>query len=351
MVINLENVTLLGIDCVDINRLIDVSKICTKRINFGAVKLLSSLPSDDKDVIKIEHLASLEECAKFIIKDLYRYIDTDFILLIQYDGYVLNPEAWDMNFMNYDYIGAPWPSDHLDVGNGGFSFRSRKLMELLAKDAFIDDFHPEDGIIGIKYRPYLESKGIRFPSTELAAKFSFEANAKHGLKWNGQFGFHSYSTNLNNWSISEYANALTDSSFISYFLQKTKSRLNVEIIPEAFRILSGVYHGHKFESNICVAEDGARRLDVTEGAVSGRKSFYPVDETTYFSDDDNELLMFAFDDSSGLIRAKRFQYSISRIDFFERKLAPKEVVMISELMNRDIPELKNPFVGSVDQIM
>ena len=35
------------------------------------------------------------------------------------------PEAWTDDFFNYDYIGATW--DDGVVGNGGFSWRSRKL--------------------------------------------------------------------------------------------------------------------------------------------------------------------------------------------------------------------------------
>ena len=28
--------------------------------------------------------------------------------------HIVNPEMWDKKFLNYDYIGAPWPSSKLD---------------------------------------------------------------------------------------------------------------------------------------------------------------------------------------------------------------------------------------------
>jgi len=61
-------------------------------------------------------------------------------LLVQPDGFVINPDKWDNQFFEYDYIGAPWeqvPHSYLDpwgkphrVGNGGFSFRSKKLLDV-----------------------------------------------------------------------------------------------------------------------------------------------------------------------------------------------------------------------------
>ncbi len=51
---DLPDVTLLGVDCVDIERLVTASEICQKEFNFAEVKLLTSLPgSGHKDVVEI----------------------------------------------------------------------------------------------------------------------------------------------------------------------------------------------------------------------------------------------------------------------------------------------------------
>lgn len=129
------------------------------------------------NVVKLnDPIRSKREYSRFILKDLNQYIKTDFVLIIQADGYVIDADQWDDEFLNYDLIGAPWPYDHdRRIGNGGFSLRSRKLVTAVATDDLIDVLHPEDQSICIIYKFYLEEKyGITFAPEELAAKFSYE---------------------------------------------------------------------------------------------------------------------------------------------------------------------------------
>ncbi|KMZ11835.1 hypothetical protein BHUM_03120 [Candidatus Burkholderia humilis] len=68
-------------------------------------------------------------------------------------------------FREYDYIGARWLNgkESADVGNGGFSPRSGRLLEALADNRFeVDANAYEDALIGDAWRPVLESDyGIR----------------------------------------------------------------------------------------------------------------------------------------------------------------------------------------------
>lgn len=208
----LYNVTLFGLDCVDIDRLIKASDICRENFEFAKVKLLSSIESDNPDVIKIDPINSIREYSEFMLKKMNDYIDTELVLIIQYDGFILNPEAWDDDFLNYDYIGAPLAVDgKLTVGNGGFSMRSKKLLEFLQNDHNIniesDPSHKygenEDWIISVMKREYLENLGIKFAPVDLAHKFSFEKNSIYGAKWSGQFGFHGLKwTDISDWILS-----------------------------------------------------------------------------------------------------------------------------------------------------
>lgn len=184
--ISLENVTLLGIDCIDIERLVLAAEISQKYINFAEVKLLSSLDYDISSIFKIPPIQNIRDYSKFIVKELYKYIDTDYVLIIQWDGFVLNAFSWTVTFFEYDYIGAPWRhNDNFVVGNGGFSLRSKRLLKFIALDESIDLFHPEDFIICKKYRRYLEQHGFRFAPENIAREFSVESES-----WDGQFGFH-----------------------------------------------------------------------------------------------------------------------------------------------------------------
>lgn len=203
----LPNVTLLGLDCVDIKRLKLVADICQEHFDFGAVKLLSSISDTDPRVVPIEHIGSIESYSHFFIKKLHDHIDTEFVLVIQYDGFILNPNAWTDEFLTYDYIGAPWwYEDGNNVGNGGFSLRSKKLLKILAEDVFIQEHHPEDHHIARTYGNYLMSKGVVFAPEEIASKFSIEGclkepvPVKYGSVWTNEFGFHDFSeTDISAW--------------------------------------------------------------------------------------------------------------------------------------------------------
>ena len=191
----LNNITLLGVDCVDVERLGKVMKICTDQIKFGGVVILSSLKSKNFKVTKIKPLNDIQSYSKFMIRNLNKYVKTDYVLVVQHDGFVLNPKAWSKEFLCHDYIGAPWwYDDGKNVGNGGFSLRSKKLLKILAKDKHIRKYSPEDHHICRTYRRYLETKGISYAPEYLAAQFSVEGNIKQFMNgqniWSGSFGFH-----------------------------------------------------------------------------------------------------------------------------------------------------------------
>ncbi len=213
----LQNVTLIGADCVNFERLALAADICMSEIEFGAVKLLTSFPSDDPRRITIERLPSTEAYSRFCLEQLADYVDTDFALVFQYDGFILNANAWTDEFLGYDYIGAPWfdtpesvikyalPQNFVGkwtVGNGGFSLRSKKLLVLckhLVEQGLITETHPEDMIICVRKRALFEERGVIFAPVELAQKFSREAN-EYYTAWDGQFGFHDLKyTDISTW--------------------------------------------------------------------------------------------------------------------------------------------------------
>ncbi|MFA7309068.1 MAG: DUF5672 family protein [Patescibacteria group bacterium] len=211
----LSNVTLLGIDCINIERLQKALDISSLNIEFGEVKLLTSLPTEDSRKVEIPHIGSIEDFSKFSICDLYKYVSTDYVLLVQYDGFVLNPDSWNDEFLKYDYIGAPWlvadwatknfdfPEELLGtwiVGNGGFSLRSKKFLETssrLAKEGAFKKYHPEDVVMCVWDRDKLEKEGIKFAPVDIAKQFSIEGDDD---VYDKQFGFHSLKwTNIQKW--------------------------------------------------------------------------------------------------------------------------------------------------------
>lgn len=177
--IELPDVTLIGVDS-NPHRL-ELAKLkCTSMIKFGEVITLHP------------DIRSKEQYSEFCIKEMAQYIHTSHALIFQHDGFVNNWRAWDKDWLQYDYIGAPWwYQDGMNVGNGGFSLRSKKLMDILATDTNIKEHHPEDHHICRTYRPYLEATyGIKFAPYEVAERFSFEGYMMPGETVTDQFGVH-----------------------------------------------------------------------------------------------------------------------------------------------------------------
>lgn len=163
-------------------------------VRFGrAIFLTDAIPTgvdvpDGLDVQPIAPLASREDYSRFVLKTLVRHVETPHVLLIQWDGYVVNAAAFEPAFLDCDYIGAKWYwfDDAMRVGNGGFSLRSKRLLDAL-QDPRIELVDAEDVTIGRSCRPLLESAyGIRFATEAMADRFAFEAAYPAGMP----FGFH-----------------------------------------------------------------------------------------------------------------------------------------------------------------
>ncbi|MDC3298721.1 hypothetical protein OAV31_00555 [bacterium] len=144
---------------------------------------------DASDLIKIDPINSVQGYCEFLLKHAWKFVKTEFFIVLQYDGFVLNGDCFSATFLDYDYIGAPWINfDSHNVGNGGFSLRSKKLMEALQPVLSNADLaSPEDILICREYRPFLEkTAAIKFAPVDVASRFSQE---QHYPNYS-TFGFH-----------------------------------------------------------------------------------------------------------------------------------------------------------------
>lgn len=174
----LADVTLICIDCHNYGEAISAIRNSMEQCDFATVKLLTDIQINlpGIEVVQVQKIKSKVEYSGFLMKELYRHFDTSHVLIIQHDGYVLNGGCWQEEYLDYDYIGAPWLyPDNRNVGNGGFSLRSKKLQTAISTDDFIEMSDPEDEAIGRLYREYLEKKyDIKYAPVSLADNFSFE---------------------------------------------------------------------------------------------------------------------------------------------------------------------------------
>lgn len=146
---------------------------------FGASYFFTDEPDivapNGVEVIEIDRLHSSSAYSNFILRILPKYIQTEYCLISQWDGHAIASERWRGDFLDYDYIGASWPQfiDGNNVGNGGFSLRSKRLMDLCRDIRFVGS-HPEDVAICRTNRSWLEAEGIRFAPEHVADQFSCE---------------------------------------------------------------------------------------------------------------------------------------------------------------------------------
>lgn len=171
-------------------RAIDIS---CQGMEFGAVKLIWD-----------EKIRNINDWNRKVIQELWTYVDTSHALLIHADGYVINPHLWRHKWLEYDYIGAPWPlptdnysyrdsmGNIIRVGNS-VSLRSKKIMKLGSAFPWQSYYGNtnEDGFLCCHNRNDLEEIfHCRFAPLEVAVEFSkeHEIPENQGIK---TFAFHS----------------------------------------------------------------------------------------------------------------------------------------------------------------
>ncbi len=189
---SLPQVTLCAAASVNVAATVAALSRCQREVKFGAVLLFTDLilaeVPDWLRVVPIDRIESSADYSSFMIRKLGQHIATDHVLIVQWDGFIINPEMWSDAFLAFDYIGAVWPQfpDGANVGNGGFCLRSKRLLDATQDPSFVFR-HPEDVCICRDNRALLTAgHGIRFAPPEVAERFSRERGKSTAKPW----GFH-----------------------------------------------------------------------------------------------------------------------------------------------------------------
>ncbi len=113
--LELPNVTLLSATSSEMDAAQISMRISLHNIKFGKSKLLcSSLPKQkypDIEYVSIPPLNSVDSYNQLIFQDLHKYFETSHCLIVQADSFVVNSDLWKKEFLEYDYIGGPWPNN------------------------------------------------------------------------------------------------------------------------------------------------------------------------------------------------------------------------------------------------
>ena len=159
----------------------------------------------------------------FMMYSLWNFIQTEYLLVVQDDGWVLNGSNLTEEHYQYDYIGSIthcaltadkydyyWSWRELEeprmvVQNGGFSFRSKRFLKAPSQFGImhttfnVEPFCNEDVQLTSFLRPHLESVGMKYAPESVASQFSIEylaPNYHDGLNMDKLVGIHGQTRKL-----------------------------------------------------------------------------------------------------------------------------------------------------------
>ena len=184
--------------------------ICLSGIGYRTDKMVNALNHSSKEItfgdvkyIQLGEIKDIDSWSKATIYELPKYIETEYCLLIHENGFVVHPESWKDEWLDYDYVGSPWPLPKNDVsyrdedGNivrvgNSVSLRSKKLMDLIATREWrkVFGYYNEDGFICCHNRKWLEDQGCKFAPLEVAKYFGRELEMPENEDVDKPFIFH-----------------------------------------------------------------------------------------------------------------------------------------------------------------
>lgn len=190
--LKLPNVTLVIYDMVAHQLAACAVRHSIAQVDFGAVHIWTDNPFAFAEIegaeVFIIPFRPKDEGQNTLWSTIGKEIKTSHVLNIEWDSAITDPSCWSEIFLNYDFIGAPWPwwPPDSNVGNGGFSLISAKLLQFLAEnqEEFFYKFPWDDTLCRV-HRKKLEALGFRWASEAIASRFALEHGPTRPV-----FGFH-----------------------------------------------------------------------------------------------------------------------------------------------------------------
>ena len=163
---------------------------CLKAMEFSQLLIYTDRPQafGGLPTLPCPTITAIGDYNRLITQTLAEQLQAEHVLVVQYDGFILHADCFEPEFLQHDYIGAPWPGPGAaQVGNGGFSLRSKRLVNAVARLPYDSNAEAEDLFICRTARPLLEAHAkCRFAPLPLAQRFSVEYPAVP----HRTFGFH-----------------------------------------------------------------------------------------------------------------------------------------------------------------
>lgn len=197
-----SSITILSVEGRENQQLVDGAALAVihsqKETGFKRAAICSLIPPSSNlsvEWIPIGPINSKQTYSRWMIKECFKHFDTESVLIVQRDGFVVDGSLWNDEFASFDYIGSPWPKflqkiTKCDIGNGGFSLRSRRLMNLISYFDYPSVDEVAEDVFISRLFPLWQSIGFKLPTLEIASSFSLEWILDEFSEPLKTFGFH-----------------------------------------------------------------------------------------------------------------------------------------------------------------
>lgn len=209
--ISLHNITLLAVATTQVEATGRALEYSCSGITFGKVKLISPYrPQGLAEYIEheyIEPFRTIDDWNYHIAFNLWKHFDTDFCFLVHADGFIVNPQSWNDEWLKYDYIGSPWSFECALAIQGGrdqplsrvgnsVGLRSHRLCKLpvdakMEWRRFNNDSN-EDTFISAHNWHIFAMHGCTKAPLEVAVEFGREEDIPEGHHVTHPFCFHKH---------------------------------------------------------------------------------------------------------------------------------------------------------------
>lgn len=200
--LNLPDVTLVCVETQTHNLATLAINDAVSKVNFGGVLIYTdkpeAIPVPGAKYTIVPNWPDKIKMGAFYYKEAAYPVTTSHALLMEWDAGIRDVEMWDPEFLNYDYIGAPWPgSPHggynptggFNVGNGGFCLISHRLADYIFTNRHRLDINTDIGISRTYRGEFARDVDAKWAPESVAWRFSFECGPpEQAVK--PSFGYH-----------------------------------------------------------------------------------------------------------------------------------------------------------------
>ena len=153
---------------------------CMRDIDFAQVLLFTD-PNALKQApegieLKGLRLESSTAHAEFMLRGLVHYLQTSHVLIVQWNGFVLDAKQWDPAFQLYDHVCASVePGTSTQAARQiSFSLQSRRLLQAMQDPAMVIRAPENHCLLHLNRQRLEQVHDVRFAPVDLARRFSFD---------------------------------------------------------------------------------------------------------------------------------------------------------------------------------